>query len=30
MMAVHKSIKLDPNDVIEDLATRPRKLDFIL
>lgn len=30
MMAVHKTIVLNPDDVIDELAKQPRKLEFLL
>jgi len=30
MMAVHKTIAINPDDVIDELAKQPRKLEFIL
>jgi len=30
MLAVHRNIQMNPEDGIDDLSTRPRKLDLIL
>jgi len=30
MMAVHKTIVLNPDDVIDELAKQPSKLEFLL
>lgn len=30
MLAVHRDIKVNPEDVLDDVAKRPRKLDLVL
>jgi hypothetical protein len=30
MLAVHRDIKFNPKDVLDDIAKRPRNLDLVL
>jgi len=30
MLAVHRDVEVNPEDVLDDIANRPRKLDLVL
>lgn len=30
MLAVHKNVKIDPEDVINELALKPRRVELLL